>query len=68
MIWRHIFQVNEKIARCNKKYARYNTYEHVHINNLFKKDKSLAEDLITNGYGASNSGDSFRDLTSEYLN
>ena len=37
-------------------YARYNTYHHVYLKNLLRKDKSIAKDLITNWYGASSSG------------
>ena len=40
-------------------YATYNTYQHVYLNNLLRKDKSIAKDLISDGYGASKSGDSF---------
>ena len=29
-------------------YARYNTYQHVCLNNLLRKDKSIAKDLISN--------------------
>ena len=53
-------------------YARYNTYQHVYLNNLLRKGKSVAKDVISNGYGASSSGDSFRtihgDLVTEHFN
>ena len=40
------------------KYAAYITYQHVYLNNLLRKDNTV-KDLITNGHGASCSGDSF---------
>ena len=53
-------------------YARYNTYQHVYLNDLLRKDKSVAKDVISNGYGASSSGESFStihgDLVTEHFN
>ena len=53
-------------------YARYNTYQHVYLNNLLRKDKIVAKDVISKGYGASSSGDSFStihgDLVTEHFN
>ena len=40
-------------------YAGYITYQHVYLNNLLRKDNSIVKDLITNGHGASCSGNSF---------
>ena len=40
-------------------YARHNKYQHIYLNNLLRREKSIAKDLITNGYGASSSGGSF---------
>ena len=41
---------------------KYNTCQHVYLSNLSRKDKSIAKDLISNGYGASSSGDSLQPL------
>ena len=52
-------------------YATNNTYQHVYLNNILKREKSIVKDLITNGYGASSSGDLFStiywDLPTQYL-
>ena len=53
-------------------YARHNKYQHVYLNNLLRREKSIAKDLITNGYNGSSSGGSFStihwDLAAQYLN
>ena len=40
-------------------YVRHNKYQHVYLNNLLRREKSIAKDLITNGYDGSSSGGSF---------
>ena len=40
-------------------YSRHNTYQYVYLNDLSRKEKGVAKDLITNGYGASSFGGSF---------
>ena len=37
-------------------HARHNTYQHVYLNDLLRRD---LKDLITNGYGSSSSWGSF---------
>ena len=53
-------------------YAGYITYQHVYLNNLLRKYNSIVKDLVTNGRGASCSGDSFSiihgDLVTEHFN
>ena len=61
-----------KFAFDHINYAEYITYQHVYLNNLLRKDNSIVIDLITNGHGASSSGDLFStihgDLVTEYFN
>ena len=53
-------------------FAGYITYQHVYFNNLLRKDNSIVIDLITNGQGASSSGDFFSTihghLVTDYFN
>ena len=43
-------------------YARHNTCQHVYLNNLLRREKKIAKDLITNGYSESGSGGSFNTI------
>ena len=49
-----------------------NTYQHLYLTNLSRREKNIAKDSITNGYGALDSGDSLNtihwDLATQYLN
>ena len=47
-------------------YARHSTYPHVYLNNLLRREKSIAKDLITNGYGAWSSGTSLSSIYWEW--
>ena len=48
------------------------TNQHVYLNDLWRKDNFIVKDLVTNGHGATCSGDSFstihRDLVTEHFN
>ena len=52
-------------------FAGYITYQHVYLNNLCRKDRSVVKDLVTIGQGASCSTESFSairgDLTDKYF-
>ena len=48
-----------KVDLDHTNYARHSKYQHVYLNNLLRREKSIAIDLITKGYGAPSSNDSF---------
>ena len=45
-----------EVALDGTNYASHNKYQHVYLNNLLRREKIIAKDLITNGNVASSSG------------